>query len=84
MPYTGDCHIVSCAQDGQVRLAQLSLMGTCKNSKKLVQHKGAAHKVFNRFFFRNQVLILKFAHLTARLQFKFDVCRFCTLTASMF
>ncbi len=45
MPFSGDCHVVSCARDGQVRLAELSLTGVCKGTKKLAQHKGAAHKV---------------------------------------
>ncbi|XP_064651323.1 DDB1- and CUL4-associated factor 8-like [Lineus longissimus] len=45
MPYSGDCHIVTCARDGQVRLAELSLTGVCKATKKLAQHKGAAHKL---------------------------------------
>lgn len=45
MPFSGDCHVVSCARDGQVRLAELSLTGVCKSTKKLAQHRGAAHKV---------------------------------------
>lgn len=45
MPYSGDCHVISCARDGQVRLGELSLTGICKGTKKLAQHKGAAHKV---------------------------------------
>ena len=45
LPYSGDCHVVTCARDGQVRLAELSTTGVCKNTKKLAQHKGAAHKV---------------------------------------
>ena len=45
MPFSGDCHVVSCARDGQVRLAELSLTGICKTTKKLAQHRGAAHKV---------------------------------------
>ena len=45
MPYTGDTHIVSCARDGMVRLAELSSTGICKGTRKLAQHKGAAHKV---------------------------------------
>ncbi|KAL8612271.1 hypothetical protein ACOMHN_038183 [Nucella lapillus] len=45
MPYSGDCHVVSCARDGQVRLSELSLTGVCKNTKKLAQHRGAAHKL---------------------------------------
>lgn len=45
MPFSGDCHVVSCARDGQIRLAELSLTGVCKNTKKLAQHKGAAHKL---------------------------------------
>ncbi|XP_067674843.1 DDB1- and CUL4-associated factor 8-like [Haliotis asinina] len=49
MPYSGDCHVVSCARDGQVRLAELSLTGVCKGTKKLAQHKGAAHKLALEF-----------------------------------
>ncbi|OWF53833.1 DDB1- and CUL4-associated factor 8-like [Mizuhopecten yessoensis] len=45
MPFSGDCHVVSCARDGQVRLAELSLTGVCKQTKKLAQHKGGAHKL---------------------------------------
>ncbi|KAH3715481.1 hypothetical protein DPMN_058192 [Dreissena polymorpha] len=45
MPFSGDCHVVSCARDGQVRLADLSATGVCKATKKLAQHKGAAHKL---------------------------------------
>lgn len=45
MPFSGDCHVVSCARDGQVRLAELSLTGICKQTKKLAQHKGGAHKL---------------------------------------
>lgn len=45
MPFSGDCHVVSCARDGQIRLAELSLTGVCKGTKKLAQHKGAAHKL---------------------------------------
>ncbi|XP_076438642.1 DDB1- and CUL4-associated factor 8-like isoform X2 [Babylonia areolata] len=45
MPFSGDCHVVSCARDGQVRLAELSLTGVCKSTKKLAQHRGAAHKL---------------------------------------
>lgn len=46
LPHTGDCHIVTCARDGQVRLAQLSTTGTCKATKRLAAHKMAAHKVY--------------------------------------
>lgn len=45
MPYCGDTHIISCARDGHVRLAELSSTGICKNTKKLAQHHGSAHKV---------------------------------------
>ncbi|XP_074652203.1 DDB1- and CUL4-associated factor 8-like [Tubulanus polymorphus] len=45
MPYSGDCHVISCARDGQVRVAELSTTGVCKNTKKLAQHRGAAHKL---------------------------------------
>ena len=45
MPFTGDCHMVTCAREGHVRLAELSSTGTCKTTRKLAQHHGAAHKV---------------------------------------
>jgi len=48
MPYCGDTHIISCARDGHVRLAELSSTGICKNTKKLAQHHGSAHKVRTR------------------------------------
>ena len=43
---------MTCARDGQVRLAELSVTGVCKTTKKLLQHRGAAHKVIvnNSFF----------------------------------
>ncbi|KAJ8316054.1 hypothetical protein KUTeg_006068 [Tegillarca granosa] len=49
MPFSGDCHVVSCARDGQIRLAELSLTGVCKGTKKLAQHRGAAHKLALEF-----------------------------------
>ena len=45
LPYSNDCHIVTCARDGQVRLGELSSSGECKGTRKLGQHKAAAHKV---------------------------------------
>ncbi|XP_023231948.1 DDB1- and CUL4-associated factor 8-like [Centruroides sculpturatus] len=45
MPLSGDCHLVSCARDGQVRLAELSSTGVCKGTRKLAQHQGAVHKL---------------------------------------
>ncbi|XP_076325601.1 DDB1- and CUL4-associated factor 8-like isoform X2 [Tachypleus tridentatus] len=45
MPLSGDSHIVSCSRDGQVRLAELSATGVCKETRKLAQHKDAAHKL---------------------------------------
>nr|XP_054760104.1 DDB1- and CUL4-associated factor 8-like [Lytechinus pictus] len=45
MPCSGDATLVSCARDGQVRVAELSTTGVCKETKKIVQHKGAAHKL---------------------------------------
>jgi len=37
--------MVTCAREGHVRLAELSSTGTCKTTRKLAQHHGAAHKV---------------------------------------
>ena len=48
MPFSGDTTLVSCARDGQVRVAELSSTGVCKGTKKIVQHKQAAHKVSSK------------------------------------
>lgn len=45
MPFSGDCHVISCARDGQVRLAELNSQGVCRATRKLAQHRGAAHKL---------------------------------------
>ncbi|KFM65830.1 DDB1- and CUL4-associated factor 8, partial [Stegodyphus mimosarum] len=45
MPLSNDCYIVSCARDGQVRIGELSSEGVCKGTRKIAQHKGAAHKL---------------------------------------
>lgn len=45
LPLSGDTHIVSCARDGQVRLAELSSTGVRKATRKLAKHRGPAHKL---------------------------------------
>lgn len=45
LPFKGDTHIVSASRDGQVRLAELSVSGECKVTKRLVQHKGPSNQV---------------------------------------
>ena len=45
LPLSGDCHVVSCARDGQIRLSELSSTGVCRATSKLAQHKGSAHSV---------------------------------------
>lgn len=40
-----ESHLVTCARDGYVRLAELSESGMCKRTKKLVRHADSAHKV---------------------------------------
>ncbi|RUS86044.1 hypothetical protein EGW08_006198 [Elysia chlorotica] len=45
MPFSGDCHVISCARDGQVRLAELNSSGVCRATRKLAQHRAAAHKL---------------------------------------
>ena len=40
-----DLLIASCSRDGQVRLAELSVTGSLRSTKKLGQHKGPAHKM---------------------------------------
>ena len=43
--FPGDLLISSCSRDGQVRLAELSVTGALRSTKKLAQHKGPAHKM---------------------------------------
>ncbi|XP_059468707.1 DDB1- and CUL4-associated factor 8 isoform X2 [Neocloeon triangulifer] len=45
MPGSNDSLIVTCARDGQVRLATLSTTGTCRGTRKLAQHNQSAHKL---------------------------------------
>ncbi|XP_001632024.3 DDB1- and CUL4-associated factor 8 isoform X2 [Nematostella vectensis] len=45
MPFSSESTLVSCARDGQVRVGFLSSTGTSKGTKKLSQHRGAAHKL---------------------------------------
>lgn len=44
LPLSDDTLIVSCARDGQVRLAELS-SGVYKSTRKLAKHNGPAHKL---------------------------------------
>lgn len=45
LPLSGDCHIVSCGRDGQIRIGELSTTGICKNTRRLAQHRGGVHKL---------------------------------------
>lgn len=45
LPHSGDSTLAMCARDGQIRVAELSATQCCKNTKRVAQHKGAAHKV---------------------------------------
>jgi WD repeat-containing protein 42A len=45
MPYTGDTQIVTCARDGQVRLALISSSGSLIGTKKLAKHADSCHKL---------------------------------------
>lgn len=44
LPFSDDALIVSCARDGQVRLAEYS-SGVYKSIRKLAKHNGPAHKL---------------------------------------
>ncbi|KAF3858002.1 hypothetical protein F7725_011203, partial [Dissostichus mawsoni] len=44
LPHSGDSTLAMCARDGQIRVAELSATQRCKNTKRVAQHKGAAHK----------------------------------------
>ncbi|XP_053738365.1 DDB1- and CUL4-associated factor 8 [Synchiropus splendidus] len=45
LPHSGDATLAMCARDGQIRVAELSATQRCKNTKRVAQHKGAAHKL---------------------------------------
>ncbi|CAF4873910.1 unnamed protein product [Rotaria sp. Silwood1] len=45
IPFSDDCKIVSCARDGQVRLAELHPDGSLWRTKKIAQHLASAHKL---------------------------------------
>ncbi|XP_014662843.1 PREDICTED: DDB1- and CUL4-associated factor 8-like [Priapulus caudatus] len=45
LPFRNDTHIVSCARDGVVRIAELSSSGDCRTTRRLASHRGAAHKL---------------------------------------
>lgn len=45
LPHSGDSTLAMCARDGQIRVAELSATQRCKNTMRVAQHKGAAHKV---------------------------------------
>lgn len=45
LPHSGDSTLAMCARDGQIRVAELSATQRCKNTKRVAQHKGAAHKL---------------------------------------
>ncbi|XP_042639091.1 DDB1- and CUL4-associated factor 8-like [Orycteropus afer afer] len=45
LPNCGDSTIATCSRDGQVRIAELSAIPHCKNTKRVAQHKQASHKL---------------------------------------
>ncbi|KAI4462757.1 wd repeat domain-containing family [Holotrichia oblita] len=45
LPLGGDLHIATCARDGQVRLAQVSVQEGLRSSRKLGSHRGPCHKL---------------------------------------
>nr|XP_023695264.1 DDB1- and CUL4-associated factor 8-like isoform X1 [Paramormyrops kingsleyae] len=45
LPHSGDSSLAMCARDGQIRVAELSATQRCKGTKRVAQHKGAAHKL---------------------------------------
>lgn len=53
MPLNGDRLIVTCANDGDVRLAELTVDGMCKSTIKLAHHEGGAYKVVIQLEFEN-------------------------------
>uniref|UniRef100_A0A5S6QMQ9 WD_REPEATS_REGION domain-containing protein n=1 Tax=Trichuris muris TaxID=70415 RepID=A0A5S6QMQ9_TRIMR len=45
VPQTNDLRIVTCARDGQVRLAELAPDGSCRATRLLARHAGTSHKL---------------------------------------
>lgn len=45
MPLSGDRLIVTCASNGDVRLAELTIDGLCRSTRKLAHHEDKAFKV---------------------------------------
>lgn len=45
VPYTGDSQIVTCARDGQVRLALISSSGSHIGTRKVAKHTDSCHKL---------------------------------------
>jgi len=45
LPLCGDMHIVSCARDGHIRLAELTPSGAFHSTRRLGLHRGPAHKL---------------------------------------
>ncbi len=45
VPYSGDTQIVTCARDGQIRLALISSDGTHIGTKRLAKHADSCHKL---------------------------------------
>lgn len=45
LPASNDSVIISAARDGQIRIADISLEGTCKGHRRLALHDGPAHRV---------------------------------------
>ncbi|XP_058569556.1 DDB1- and CUL4-associated factor 8-like [Neofelis nebulosa] len=45
LPNCGDSTLATCGCDGQIRIAELSAIPHCKNTKRVAQHRGASHKL---------------------------------------
>ena len=45
VPFCGDRHIVSCARDGHIRLAELSPGGELHSTRRLGVHRGPVHNL---------------------------------------
>uniref|UniRef100_A0A8C8EVZ3 DDB1- and CUL4-associated factor 8 n=1 Tax=Oncorhynchus tshawytscha TaxID=74940 RepID=A0A8C8EVZ3_ONCTS len=57
LPHSGDSTLAMCARDGQIRVAELSATQRCKNTKRVAQHKGAAHKVWRPCVYLRSVVV---------------------------
>ena len=70
VPFSGDTQIVTCARDGQVRLALISSTGSHIGTKKLAKHADSCHKVVLIIIILREILLFRFNLIEKNLPWK--------------